>query len=100
MENVSQDERYVFAACATESHGVCKDCIGRYVRDLVKDGRIGQVGCHECQAAASSQEVLNLTDQNCYDRFERFRKMRLDPTVRECPSCGSLCKPVLDSDEN
>jgi len=100
LENVREEERVVFLDCGTEDHGVCRECMGHYIRGLVVDGRVNRIGCHLCGGQATSEEVLDLTDAETHEKFRRFREMRQDPTVRECPSCSSLCRPALDDAGN
>jgi len=96
LENVREEERIVLFDCGTEDHGVCRECMGHYIRGLVVDGRVNRIGCHLCGGQATPEEVLDLTDEATHTKFMRFREMRQDPTVRECPSCSSLCRPTVD----
>jgi len=100
LENVRQAERVTFAACGNENHGVCRECMGHYIRGLVADGRVTKIECHNCGASAAPAEVLQLTDTATFRKFERFQQMQQDHTVRECPSCSRLCKPSLDEESN
>jgi len=95
LENVQARERVVLRACGNQDHGVCRECMGQYIRSLVGDGRSG-APCHECGALAFPREVLELTDDATYRRFERFRQMHQDHRVRECPQCGALCTPITE----
>jgi len=100
LENVRELDRFIFSNCGSESHGVCRDCTGHYIRGLVTDGRVGKIGCHQCGAAAAPAEVLQLTDEPTFKKYERFQQMQQDHTVRECPVCGKFGKPELDEEGN
>lgn len=97
LENVRVRERVVLRECGNEGHGVCRECMGHYIRGLVNDGRSG-ISCYQCGASVLPQEVLDLTDGATFKRFERFRQMHQDHTVRECPKCGALCTPSAPSE--
>lgn len=99
LENVRQDQRITLSACGNEGHGVCRECMGSYIRRLVADGRVSRIECHQCGASASSSEVLQLTDAATFRKYERFQQMQQDHTVRECPSCNTLCKPSMDEED-
>jgi len=97
-ENVRESCRASFVDCTSADHACCRQCIGRWIRGLVADGRISGIvcpvgGCH-CGAQASLEEVRQFTDNSVFDKCVRFRQMKANPLLRECPSCGVLCKPV------
>lgn len=98
FENVRERERVVFSACGNKEHGVCSDCMGHYIRGLVNDGRVSSVDCHKCRRHALPAEVLSLTDDATFRKYERFKQMQQDHTVRECPSCNKMNKPDVDED--
>jgi len=98
LENAREQDRVVFAECGTTEHGCCRECITLYVRGLVLDGRVNSIACpqsRQCGASASPDEVRQLTDDATHQKYERFRKMRQDPMLRECPGCRVLCKAVV-----
>eukprot|EP00425_Heterocapsa_triquetra_P037793 CAMPEP_0195084732 /NCGR_PEP_ID=MMETSP0448-20130528/25345_1 /TAXON_ID=66468 /ORGANISM="Heterocapsa triquestra, Strain CCMP 448" /LENGTH=571 /DNA_ID=CAMNT_0040118087 /DNA_START=22 /DNA_END=1736 /DNA_ORIENTATION=+ len=98
MENHRGAECVVFGSCGREDHGVCRDCMESYIRGLINDGRLS-IECHQCHAPASMSEIRSLVDGEAFAKFERFRRMRQDPTVRECPGCKQLCKPLLNDED-
>ncbi|CAE8623274.1 unnamed protein product, partial [Polarella glacialis] len=51
-----------------------------------------------CGAMASKEEVQELTDQDTFEKYERFGRMQLDTQLRQCPLCGVLCKPAERAD--
>lgn len=50
-------------------------------------------------ARASEAEVRRCLagDSDTLERYRRFLKTKVDPSLRECPDCKHLCSPVLES---
>jgi len=90
-----------FKQCRNSDHYCCRDCMGRYVSGLVNEGRVGAIRCpmnEACEAFVESAEVLEWTDPDIFARYERFRKMQANPTLRQCPKCAELCSPLKDEE--
>lgn len=99
LENVPESERVVFQLCGDLAHGCCSECISTYITGLVCDARVNDIVCpNECHAMATADEIKRFTTAEVYAKYERFRQMRQDATLRQCPQCGSLCKPEEDED--
>jgi len=101
MENIREEERVVFSECANVEHGCCQECMSHYLRVLIADGRVSSIACpqsKECGASAAIEEVRQLCDNATLEKYDRFRQMRQDPTLRQCPSCTVLCKPARDEE--
>eukprot|EP00928_Gymnodinium_smaydae_P042150 TRINITY_DN28426_c0_g1_i1.p1 TRINITY_DN28426_c0_g1~~TRINITY_DN28426_c0_g1_i1.p1 ORF type:complete len:765 (+),score=113.18 TRINITY_DN28426_c0_g1_i1:118-2412(+) len=51
-------------------------------------------------AAASQEEVARVLahDPEMLRRYRRFLQTKIDPMLRECPDCWSLCSPVFGED--
>lgn len=91
----------MLAECGNSDHGCCRACMSHYISGLVADARVNGILCphgHECGAFALQQEVRQLTDEQTFNKYLRFRQQQLDPTLRECPACGKLCKPGREQD--
>jgi len=99
-ESRPEQARVVFARCATEDHGCCRACMSHYIRNLVADGRVNSIGCAYCSAPASTEELYPLMDIETRGKYERFKLMKEDPTMRECPTCGQFCPRVEDEEGN
>lgn len=95
-ESRPEQGRILFARCGTPDHGICRSCMAQYIRNLVTDGKVDSIGCPYCNAAAAPEEILPLMDVETQTKYKRFRVMKDDPTVRECPECGAFCPRVVD----
>jgi len=100
-EDVRGEERVVLSQCCTVEHGCCRSCMRRYVGSLVADGRVGSIRCpvrENCSSVVQPSEVLRLTDNATFAKYERFQQMQGDPSLRQCPSCETLCQPNKDEE--
>jgi len=93
LENHSVSERVYFSACGSVKHGICKETMAEYIKGAVSVGRA--VKCHQCSELATDQEVRDFTDEATFQKYIKFKRMREDPELRECPSCSKLCKPEV-----
>jgi len=70
-----------------------------YVGALIQEGRVADLRCpmsEKCAAFAQDQEVLRFTDADTFTKYQRFKRMHADPTLRQCPGCQELCSPQKD----
>merc|ERR1712048_227053 len=98
-EDVSEENRVVLAQCCSVHHGCCRTCMRRYISGLVADGRVESIRCpvkETCGSVVQSFELLHLTDDETFSKYERFRRMHVDPSLRQCPKCDVLCQPSRD----
>jgi len=91
----------VLSQCCSVEHGCCRACMKRYIGSLVADGRVDSIPCPvrvNCSSVVQPCEILRLTDKATFAKYERFRKMQGDPSLRQCPSCDTLCQPKRDEE--
>eukprot|EP00438_Fugacium_kawagutii_P001865 Skav216328 [mRNA] locus=scaffold3350:140207:142526:+ [translate_table: standard] len=98
LTNLPVAERVVFRDCHDPKHGCCKDCTRYWIKERVESGHVFNITCSrrgmcDCNARVSDEEVLRFTDTDTHAKYMRFKSMREDDTVRECPQCGHMCKP-------
>lgn len=104
LSNLPLPERVVFQECMTPDHGCCRDCTQNWIEERVKSGQVHSLLCRrrgnvECNARASDEEVLSLTDEETFAKYKRFMMMREDDLVRECPYCSHLSRPNVVAGE-
>eukprot|EP00930_Biecheleria_cincta_P089008 TRINITY_DN78269_c0_g1_i1.p1 TRINITY_DN78269_c0_g1~~TRINITY_DN78269_c0_g1_i1.p1 ORF type:complete len:484 (-),score=54.42 TRINITY_DN78269_c0_g1_i1:178-1629(-) len=103
LSNVPVDQRVVFANCGNQDHGCCRECTEIFLRGVVTAGRVlitcGQRCAQACDAKVTEEEIAVLTGEDVVDKYKRFKLMQDDPSLRECPQCGRLCKPSRDRDD-
>jgi len=100
-EDVRGEERVVLSQCCNVEHGCCRTCMKRYIGSLVADGRVDSIPCPvqmTCPSVAQPSEILRLTDKATFAKYERFRQMQGDPSLRQCPDCDALCQPKRDEE--
>lgn len=100
-DTVDEVDRAVLSECGNVAHSCCQGCMGNYIRGLVRDGRVDLLRCpanEYCSASVLPLEIAAFTDEDTYGRYERFRRMRSDPTLRQCPQCETFCKPIQDEE--
>lgn len=100
LSNLPLHERIVFRDCRDPKHGCCRDCTRHWIKERVESGQVFSITCArravcDCNARASDDEVLRLTDAATYAKYQRFKEIRQDDTIRECPQCGQMCKPTM-----
>lgn len=92
-------ERARLRACGDQSHSCCRDCMDRYVNSMVSEGRVDRIRCplsETCEAVMQRDEVFEVAGSAVFAKYDRFRKMRADPNLRQCPQCSELCSPLRD----
>lgn len=102
LSNVPVDQRVVFVNCGNHDHGCCRECTEVFLRGVVTAGRVlitcGQRCAQSCDAKVTEEEIAVLTSEDVVAKYRRFKLMQDDPSLRECPQCGKLCKPSRDRD--
>jgi len=100
-EDVSSKEWVKLSQCRGVEHGCCQVCMKRYIGSLVADGRVDSIHCpvqENCPSVLQPSEVLRLTDEATFAKYDCFRQMQGDPTLRQCHSCETLCRPARDEE--
>ena len=100
LSNLPVHDRIVFRDCRDPKHGCCKDCTRHWIKERVDSGQVFSITCArrgmcDCNARATDEEISRLTDQATYAKYQRFKEMRQDDTIRECPQCKQMCKPSM-----
>jgi len=106
-ENRVKDQRLMLEGCSVESHNCCLDCVASFFQSRILDGRVFELicpvgaadgGCNNSEpAVASVEEVERCLAQHpdVLEKYHRFRRTKIDASLRECPDCQNLCKPEL-----
>lgn len=100
-EDVRGEDRVMLSQCCSVEHGCCRLCMKRYVGSLVADGRVDSIRCpvrETCSSVVQPSEILRLTDRATFVKYERFRQMQGDPSLRQCFNCDTLCSPKRDEE--
>jgi len=104
--------RVMLSSCMVITHGHCLACARAYFQARVGEMRVEELHCpiglagDGCRgpgspvAMASPKEVeavLATADDGgaSMERYRRFRRLRADAWLRECPKCGRLCPPEV-----
>eukprot|EP00931_Biecheleriopsis_adriatica_P033100 TRINITY_DN19232_c0_g1_i2.p1 TRINITY_DN19232_c0_g1~~TRINITY_DN19232_c0_g1_i2.p1 ORF type:complete len:546 (-),score=44.36 TRINITY_DN19232_c0_g1_i2:14-1612(-) len=111
-ENVAVKNRRLFTACGDDSHAVCTECMRLYLKGRIDDARVeelycpigvsrGSCGALGSAALATIEEVESaLADEpEVVKKLHLFKQQKADSSLRECPSCGKLCKPDMVDDQ-
>lgn len=81
-------------------HGYCKSCLFSWLSSRIKDREVkfecfsdalssgGTLICKRPLSDSDVQIILGSTDM--FQKWQRFRRMLADPTLRDCPFCGAL----------
>jgi len=102
----------MLSSCTVVSHGICLTCARSYLQARIGEMRVEELHCpiglagDGCRgpgspvAMASPKEVeaILATAEDggqSMERFRRFRRLRADARLRECPKCGRLCPPEV-----
>jgi hypothetical protein len=48
------------------------------------------IGDNACEAEATSEDIKALVDDETFNKYERFVKIKSDENYRDCPTCGEL----------
>jgi len=87
LENNSLGDAYSYSACS--SHKYCRQCVLSYVTLQIKDGVIFHVCPFEnCNQLANDSDIQSLVGDEMFNKFLRFREMKLNPSYRECSVCN------------
>lgn len=100
LSNLPVHERIVFRDCRDPKHGCCRDCTRHWIKERVESGQVFSITCArramcDCNARATDDEILRLTDAATHAKYMRFKEMRQDDTIRECPQCKHMCRPTM-----
>jgi hypothetical protein len=68
---------------------VCSDCMTHYLRQKIMEGDTALRCPGQCRRDLGEAEVRQHVPSLC-QRVEKLRRLRNNPNVRECPSCGCL----------
>mmetsp|Transcript_44854 Transcript_44854/g.116156 ORF Transcript_44854/g.116156 Transcript_44854/m.116156 type:complete len:707 (-) Transcript_44854:162-2282(-) len=127
FENQRADKRLRLSECTAEGHGCCLECAASFFRSRILQGRVFELPCPVgaadgcCFAQPSSEDeedsveaaqgregaAIALQDEvegcisddaDLLERYRRFLKTKVDPSLRECPDCQHLCSPSLDAE--
>ncbi len=100
LSNVAVQERAHFRECTNRQHDCCIDCTRYWIKERVESGHVFSLSCSrramvDCSAHLTDDEVLQFSDIETFRKYQRFKMMREDDTIRECPQCGHLCRPQM-----
>mmetsp|Transcript_126248 Transcript_126248/g.252183 ORF Transcript_126248/g.252183 Transcript_126248/m.252183 type:complete len:755 (-) Transcript_126248:158-2422(-) len=111
-DTCSRRERVVLSSCTNAAHGLCLVCARAYFQARVGEMRVEELHCpigiagDGCRGPGSQvamaipkevEAVLATADDGgaSMERYRRFRRLRADARLRECPKCGHLCPPEV-----
>lgn len=100
LESVPSASCLVPKACGRQAHSTCAQCMTMYVKMRIEEGRVSELWCpcagtDGCEAKVAECEVEAWTSSSVADKYRRFTRMQADSSLRACPKCNELCKPVL-----
>jgi len=88
MESV--DEKSVWQATVC-GHQFCRDCIVMHLQSQVDNGGNGRCpSSNECNTILTDEEIKAVITPELFAKFVKFRALRSDPLLRECPRCQKL----------
>ena len=68
---------------------VCPDCMTHYLRQKIMEGDTALRCPGQCRRDLGEAEVRQHVPSMC-QRVDKLRRLRNNPNLRECPSCGCL----------
>jgi len=69
---------------------VCSGCFSRYLRLKIMEGDTVLRCPGQCRRDLSEAEVRRHVVPSLWQRVDKFRRLRNNANLRDCPSCGSL----------
>ena len=100
MENCAMEAMTNLGGCsAGPTHALCRDCATAYLTGRVIEGQVDALRCplfgaDGCTATATEPDLRALLAPDVFSKWERFKQTKQDPTLRECPVCSDLVKPL------
>jgi len=80
-------------------HAVCEHCLRCYLTGRINERKVKQLQCplygREGCTAEIRNEDLQVLPEAILQKYQRFKAMEEDPTLRECPECQELVKPAM-----
>jgi hypothetical protein len=75
-------------------HRFCRECISSYLAHEITDGKVMRIRCpgreedggKQCTCTAPKQFIKKYTEQELFDKYERFLKLKTDDSYRSCPN--------------
>lgn len=87
LENNCISEAFSYSSCH-DSHQFCRQCLKSYVTSQIRDGVIVHRCPHtNCHAQASDMDIQCLVEEHTYQRYLRYRNIKMNPSYRECTAC-------------
>lgn len=81
-------------------HGYCRSCLFSWLSSRIKDREVKFECFHDalasggaliCKRQLSESDVESiLGSSDIFQKWKRFKRMLADPSLRDCPFCGSL----------
>lgn len=100
LENHALSDGFTFKYCVAE-HKFCLDCITSYTAHQISMGVVHHICPLEtCRVAATDEELQTLVDEETFNKYLRFKKLKSDPDYRECSKCNSQINHGIRSLEN
>jgi hypothetical protein len=94
FENHHLSDSCSYAGCL-ENHKFCRQCLSSFLILQIRDGVVvHKCPFESCQQVAQDQDIASLVDAASFEKYRRFRQMKINPTYRECTFCGrQICIP-------
>jgi len=114
-ERDAVEQRFVLESCGRTEHGICRRCAFHYVNGRVREMRVedfpcpvgaasdGKCGDNGVASVTEAEVVILLSEDlegGALERYTQFKRMKADGTLRTCPACEELCRPMLDEAGN
>lgn len=103
FENYPLDQRVIFEKCGNVEHCFCRQCMQADVTFKITENRLQDIVCPGCTGSqrpvATDTEIRRwITDPDVIRRYHRFKRVKDDPTLRDCPNteCDALVEPKKD----
>eukprot|EP00746_Dinoflagellata_sp_MGD_P124241 gnl/MRDRNA2_/MRDRNA2_58828_c0_seq1.p1 gnl/MRDRNA2_/MRDRNA2_58828_c0~~gnl/MRDRNA2_/MRDRNA2_58828_c0_seq1.p1 ORF type:complete len:607 (-),score=63.05 gnl/MRDRNA2_/MRDRNA2_58828_c0_seq1:167-1951(-) len=113
-DNWPSKDRVVLSRCGNDAHACCRKCTTSYFKSRIGEGRVFELFCpvgvmdgacgkdasknirrYLAEATTKEVEWILSSRPKTLERFWKFRSMKTNAQLRECPNCGKLCAPEL-----
>jgi len=87
---------YFLSEC---NHSFCKECLAMHLENAIIVADI-PVNCPQqgCTKQIDETDIVKLVSLEIAAKYARFLRKLQTPEIRDCPKCGTMCKPQKNSE--